>query len=283
VDARFAAGKHGLAVDFRVNGTNGMTAVRPLSALFAIALALVFAAPVSAAPGFFERLLGGRLGSVQEGSYLAGDKVHFALERDGRDFLLRFDNDPETFVLYADRTSMGGRVLKYDSGETAIKVAGWGALTLYTDAQPNGLPAMRSGDAQPFAETPVSVQNVQFLAAQEAARLNHVRHLRVAFVVDWSVLETDNDLCAAASNALENAARGIERYAHDGPSRKELLAHVRTVTLATARRPTLTLQDKTLIVTFNPERLYSGSASSRAIARALPIVFAKRPQRTAKD
>ena len=202
-------------------------------------------------------------------SYVAGDKIHFQLERAGHDFLLRFDNDPETFVLYADRTSMGGRVLKYDSGETAIRVANWGALTLYTDGQPNGLPAMRSGDAPSLSATPVSVQNVQFLAAQEAARLGHVRHLHIAFVVDWSVLETDSGLCAAANNALENAARGIERYAHDSGSRKELTSHVRTVTLATGRKPTLTLQDRTLIVTFNPERGYSGCASSRAIARQL--------------
>lgn len=260
-----------------------MTAARPLFAIMAVALALWCIGPASARPGFFERLLDGRLGSVEDGSYVAGDKIHFRLERLGHDFLIRFDNDPETYVLYADRTSMGGRVLKYDSGETAVRVAGWGALTLYTDAQPNGLPAMRSGDAPPLSSAPVSVRNVQFLAAQESARLGHDRHLHIAFVVNWSVLETDSELCAAASNALENAARGIERFAHDAPSRKDLTAHVRTVTLATARRPTLTLQDKTLIVTFNPERGYSGSASSRAIARALPIVFAKKVQRTAND
>lgn len=256
-----------------------MTAARPLFASFAMAFALFCTEPASARPGFFERLLSGRLASVEDGSYVAGDKIHFQLERAGHDFLLRFDNDPETFVLYADRTSMGGRVLKYDSGETAIRVANWGALTLYTDAQPNGLPAMRSGDAPSLSATPVSVQNVQFQAAQEAARLGHVRHLHIAFVVDWSVLETNSGLCAAANNALENAARGIERYARDSRSRKELTSHVRTVTLATGRKPTLTLQDKTLIVTFNPEQPYSGSASSRAIARALPIVFEKRTAR----
>jgi hypothetical protein len=253
-----------------------MIAARPLSLIAAAALALLCASPASSGPSFFERLLGGRLGAVQEGSYAAGDKIHFQLERTGHDFLLRFDTDPETFVLYADRTSMGGRVLRYDSGETAIRVAGWGALTLYTDARPNGLPAVRSGDTPAFAVEPVSVQNVQFVAAQQAARLNKIRHLHIAFVVDWSVLETNSDLCAAASNALENAARGIERFAHDARSRKELTTHVRTVTLATGRRPALTLQDKTLIVTFNPERGYAGSASSRAIARALPIVFAKK-------
>lgn len=260
-----------------------MSAARPLSAILAIVLALLCASPASAGPGFFERLLSGRLGSVQDGAYTAGDKIHFQLERTGRDFLLRFDDDPETFVLYADRTSMGGRVLKYDSGETAIRVAGWGALTLYTDAQPNGLPAMRSGDAPPLSGDAVSVQNVQFLAAQEAERLNRVRRLHIAFVVDWSALETDAALCSAASNALENAARGIERFVHDGRSRKELTSHVRTVTLATARKPMLTLQDKTLIVTFNPERGYSGSASSRAVARALGVVLAKNSRRTAKD
>ena len=58
-------------------------------------------------------------------------------------------------MLYADHASLGGRVLKYDSGETAILVTVWGGLTLYTDAQPSGLPAVRTADAA--APTPPSI------------------------------------------------------------------------------------------------------------------------------
>src|SRR3954471_12691469 len=151
------------------------------------AFALAWLTPSAAHAGFFERLLNGRLGTVQDGLYLAGDQITFQIQRTGKIYLLRFGTDPETFVLSSDHTSLGGRMLKYDSGEIAIRVSGWGALTLYTDAQPNGLPAVRTGDAPAIGPSAVSVKDVQFIAAQEAERLKQQRRLRIAFVVDWSV------------------------------------------------------------------------------------------------
>jgi hypothetical protein len=233
----------------------------------ALALAAMVTGPAKA--GFFERLLGDRLASVEDGTYLAGDKIKFDLVRDGKIFLLRFDGDSETFVLSSDHTSMGARLLKYDSGDTAIRVAGWGALTLYTDWQPNGLPAVRTGDAPPLALRPVSLQDVQFSAAQEAARFADVEHLRIVFLVDWSVLETSGELRATASTALENAARGLEQFVANKDGRKLVTKRLRRVTLATGHRPMLQRQDRTLIVTFNPEQGYSGCLSSRAVVRAL--------------
>src|SRR5262249_23534250 len=85
-----------------------------------VGLAVAAAAPAHA--GFFERLLGGRLASVQDGQYVAGDKIRFQIQRDGKNYLMRFDGDPEVFVLSSDHTSLGGRMLKYDSGETALRV-----------------------------------------------------------------------------------------------------------------------------------------------------------------
>ena len=230
-------------------------------------------APGPAHAGLFERIFGERVAPVQDGAYIAADKIKFALQRAGKNYLLRFDGDPETYVLHADHTSLGARMLRYDSGETALKVAGWGGLTLYTDWQPNGLPAVRTGDAAPFAPSPVTLKDVQFLAAQDAQRLAKERHLRVPFVVNWSVLETDGALRATASEAIENTARGIERFVHDRQSRKMLMSRVRRVTFATGTHPMLSLQGKVLIVTFNPERGYFGCASSRAVARQLPTLL----------
>ena len=223
--------------------------------------------------GLFERIFGERVAPVRDGAYIAADKIKFALQRAGKNYLLRFDGDPEIYVLHADHTSLGGRMLKYDSGETGLKVAGWGGLTLYTDWQPNGLPAVRAGDAGPFAPSPVTLKDVQFLAAQDAERLAHERHLRVPLVVNWSVLETDGALRATASEAIENAARGIERFVHDRQTRKLLMGRVRTVAFATGTRASLVLKDKALIVTFNPERGYLGRASSREIARELSTLL----------
>ncbi len=206
---------------------------------------------------------------MEDGEYLAGDKIRFQIQRDGKNFLLKFDGDPEVFVLSSDHTSLGGRMLKYDSGETALRVAGWGALTLYTDSEPNGLPAVHVADAPPLSPTPMSVKDVQFIAHQQAEKFQHERHLRVVFIVDWSVLETDANLRATASEAMENAAHGLDHFIQDTRARKMVGTRLRRVTLATGTKPSLKLQQKTLIVTFNPERGYSGCFSSRAVAHEL--------------
>jgi hypothetical protein len=253
--------------------TRGAMRAQFFSRLIVVGLVLGAAAPAHA--GFFERLLGGRLASVEDGEYLAGDKVRFQLQRDGNNFLLRYDGDPEVFVLSSDHTSLGARLLRYDSGETAMRVAGWGALTLYTDWQPNGLPAERVGDAPPLSPSQMSLQDVQFIAAQAAEKFRHERHIRIVFIVDWSVLETNATLRAVASAAMENAAQGLDRFVQEEHARKLVASHVRRVTLATGTKPGLRLQDRTLIVTFNPEQGYSGCASSRAIVHELAGVLSE--------
>src|SRR6202000_1193717 len=98
---------------------------------------------------------------------------------DGDNFLLRFDGNPEVFVLYTAHVSMGGRELKYDSGETAMQVAGWGGMTLYTDSAPNGFPAVRTGDAGASSTPNVSLPAMQNAAADEAEHLAYMRGLRL--------------------------------------------------------------------------------------------------------
>jgi len=229
--------------------------------------------PVLAQAGLLERLTMGRLAAVQSGTYLAGDKLKFDLLQVGVNFLLRFDGSREVFVLYSDHASLGSRILKYDSGETAARVAGWGGLTLYTDTQPNGLPAVRVGDAPALSPPTLSVAEMENVANVETRHLASSRKLHIEFTADWSVLETNAELRAMALDAMENAARGLDRFAKGASARGIVSSHINAVTLATGLRPTISLHGKTLIVTFNPERGYFGRASSRAIARALAKVL----------
>jgi hypothetical protein len=214
-----------------------------------------------------------RLAYVQPGTYLAGDTVAFELSEDNGNYLLRFKGSPEVFVLYADHGSLGSRLLKYDSGETALNVSGWGGMTLYTDTAPQGLPAVRTGDT--LAPTPplVSIQDMQNAAGDEAERLAYVRRINVQFTADWNALNENAGSRAFAFETMENTAHGIERFSSGTGQRDAFTKHVSTVTIVPGSKPTLGLNGRNLVVTFNPNHGYAGCASSRAIARALASVL----------
>jgi hypothetical protein len=215
------------------------------------------------------RLSSDRLGQVDAGTYLAGDRVAFALDSTGANYLLSFAGAPEIFVLHSDSASLGGRVLKYDTGETALSVSGWGALTLFTDSAPSGLPAVRTGDFSTPVQPAVSLQEVQDAAADDAGQLTALQRLSLAFSADWAALSASAQARAIALDAIENVTRGIERFCQSPRGRNVISRRIAAVDLTVAGRPTVTLDGRTLIVTFNPDLGYEGRASSRSIAFAL--------------
>lgn len=233
-----------------------------------LALACFASVGARAETALSERLSSEKLGAVQPGEYQADD-VHFSLSKDGSSYLLHYDGDPEVFVLYSDFTSLGGRALKYDSGETALQVTGWGGITLYTDAHPGGLPAERSGDSDPPELQPVSLSDMQSATSDESDHLAYTCRLNVQFNADWNALQNNDALRARAFDALENTARGIERFAAKPAARKAFAEHFNRVLIETGKKPLLSTSDKTLVASFNPDTGWRGRASSRAIARAL--------------
>jgi hypothetical protein len=252
---------------------------RPILAVAACA-AMVFASwavpPARAQDSMSQRLSMDRLAAIQPGAYMAGDSVRFVLIPANGAFLLRVQDSPEIYILYADHASLGGRILRYDSGETAIQVAVWGGITLYTDAQPGGLPAVRIGDAGLPSPPLLGTSDMQNATADEAQHLGYSRHLQLAFNVDWNGLG-DGYTRAYAFDALQNAGRGIERFA-SSPAGRDAVAHrIDTVTLApTGGRPGVNISGRMLVVYFNSSRGFAGCASSRVIARQLYGMLAPR-------
>jgi hypothetical protein len=210
-----------------------------------------------------------RIATIRTGTYAAGDQIRFSLDRYAAHYLLRFDNEPEIYVVYADHGSLGGQVLKYDSGATALKVAGWGAITLYTDSQPSGLPAERTGDSMAPVLAQISLSAMQGAAEDEAEHLSYVRRLHLSFTADWPALAADPGLRLLAFDTMQNTARGIDRFAANGAARAALAAKIDTVRIMIGAKPTLELHGRVLNVTFNPSQGFAGRASSRGIARAL--------------
>ncbi len=245
-----------------------------LAALVALGIVLAFAVPTFAQDDGGQLSLD-RLAYIQPGTYLAGDSIGFTLDGAGGNYLLRFRGASEVFVLYVDRGSLGGRVLKYDSGETALNVSGWGGMTLYPDTAPQGLPAVRTGDSQPPSPPSISLQDMQNAAGDEGERLGYVRRLNVQFTADWNAIDSNPNARGFAFDALENAARGIERYTASGGARDAFTRRISTVMITLGSKPTIGLNGRTLIVTFNPGWSFAGRASSRAIAHALGSVLSR--------
>jgi hypothetical protein len=215
------------------------------------------------------RLSSDRLGHIEPGTYQAGDATEFELATTGSAYLMRCNGSSEVFVLTPDSAPMGGRVLRYDSGETALQVSGWGGVTFYTDADPGGLPAVRTGSVSAFLLPDVTEADIRAAADDLAGTIERTHKLDLAFSVDWSSVPDTSRARARALDAMENIARGVERLARSLRSRQILSRRISEILVAGAGTPAVKLNGNTLFITFNPESAFAGRASSRAIASAL--------------
>ena len=143
---------------------------RTFALLFGAVLAC--AAATQARAAMFDRLQQQHFGDIAPGSYQAGDKIRFTLDRYQNQFLMRFAGQPEVYVLYADFASLGGRVLRYDSGGVAIQVTGWGALTVYTDNARAIALYEKAGFAHEGTHRAYALRAGRFVDAHAMARLH---------------------------------------------------------------------------------------------------------------
>jgi len=240
---------------------------------FAVLLCVCLAGAAHAQSEMSRRLNSEHVGDIDPGTYAANHTV-FTLDTYGDKYLIRFNGDPEIYVLYADHAPLGGRALKYDSGQTVIRVAGWGGLTLYTETAPGGVPAERTGDALPPSLGPISLADMQNASEDEAEHLAYSRRVRLAFTADWNALAGDARLRAICFDAMENASRGIDRFLTIPKGREAFAKRVDQVRMALGTKPLMFLSGKTLNITFNAQMGFAGRASSLGITRALGQLLA---------
>ena len=210
-----------------------------------------------------------RLGHMEPGTYLAGESDAFELTSDGSSYFLRYSGSPEVFVLSAENAPMGARVFRYDSGETALQVSGWGGVTLYTDRAPKGLPALRTGLAQTPSLPPVAPEDIRAADTDMAALIGRVDGIDLSFSLDWSNVPESSAARSLALDAIENIARGIERMGRWPRWRQALSRRISEIMLTEGPTPAVKLSGRKLLITFNPDKGYEGRASSRSIVNAL--------------
>ena len=235
--------------------------------------------PPGTPPGMASRLAAERVGPLQPGLYSAGDGNFILAPYGSGRYLLRFSGRAENFVLSMDRGSLGAKLLKYDTGTTALRVSVWGGMTLYTQDAPQGLPATYQGAAPAPGAMEVSADELNTALGDEASHLVYVQNVALKFSADPAVLSADGETRGRAFDALVNAAMGIERYLAFNPSGHRTLAkRVNSVKLAEGGKPTVTISGQTLLVSFVPGEGHEGHASSLAIQQELAKLLAVTPR-----
>jgi hypothetical protein len=247
-------------------------------AFLLLAAGISASGPARAADPMAARLSAERVGGIAAGTYAAdaadgAGGRQFLLEPYGDKYLLRFLGEQEIFVLTVDRASLGARLLKYDTGATALRVSVWGALTLYTYDAPGGVPASRQGDAPIPSLTPVSAPDLNAAMQDESKHLRYSQNINLHFLADPGVMADDGEARAVAFDTLTNTVRGIERFLVQPAARKALTPRIDSVRLAEGAKPTVLIAGHSLMVSFVPDEGYEGRASSHAIAHALGKLF----------
>jgi hypothetical protein len=215
------------------------------------------------------RLSAERLGDVETGSFSAGENLNFTLEPYGDKFLLRFTDSPESYVLSVERIFLGGRILRYDTGATALRVSVWGGMTLYTAGAPNGLPTTRISDDLPQPRLPVSRDDLVAALADEESHLTYTLGLHLRFSAEPALLSSNNDRRGLAFDTLISTAAGIEHLMATPAGRQALAKKFDTVRIVQSAKPGVSLSGKTLLVSFAPAAGPAGRASSREVALEL--------------
>ena len=113
-------------------------------------------------------------------------------------------------------------MLKYDTGEVALQVAGWGGLTLYTEDERGGVPAERADDeTDNFEPAPVAAKDVKGFALKLAQDLEQAHDFGVGFAADWDEIAQGDGVRALAVDAMRNAAYALDRLA-ERPEREAI-------------------------------------------------------------
>ena len=202
----------------------------------------------------------------QSGNYLAGDTMRFTLDRYREFERLRFTGNDEIYYLTIEPAALGGRVLKYDTGDVALQVAGWGGVTVYTREKPNGVPAERLGDAAQPLESAAS-PDAKTLAQRLSEEIQARTGLTIGFRANWDALGQSDVARALASDAIRNATLAIERIATSRRVGQQLFMQFGVVRIASANEPGAVIGDKLLTIHIATSRGFAGRPSSIAIAK----------------
>lgn len=257
----------------------GATIIRPYLCFAAGLFALVLAALFIAVPETEVRAQAVASGALSlgdesaaaapaDGFYYANDDFKFTIAHKYGVTLMRFAGDDEVFVLSMERAAVGGRILKYDTGDVALQVTGYGAVTLYTSTAPGGLPVDRTGDGQVITFPVPTMSQLRAQATRFSHLLEQVTNVAATFDADWSRID-DEAARYLTLDAMRITLRALRGLCANRVNEAQLSARVHAVRILRGDRPAIALRNGMLAVTIAPVLGLRGRLSSLATARAI--------------
>jgi len=233
--------------------------------LSAVAMAMTAAAaPMS----LHEAFMGGHLADQPTGPptarYQTDEGGIFILDRSSPKTLLKFENDPEIWVLDRTRGPHGDWIYRNDLGEEMLRATTLGGLTVFTVRRPEGSAAAFDGVSPPLRIGPVNPVQLTDRFYQDSIRASRYARHEIGF-------ETGKDADIPSSAALADAAAVASQAIVDVASRPNgrlILSRIDNVVITQGGKPNAVLQKDRLVVTIVPKQGVAGRPSSRRIERA---------------
>ena len=222
------------------------------------------AAPLSLREALMGQHLGERSDAPVIGRYETDEGGAFVLDRSTGKPLLKFDDNPEIWVLQPAPGPRGDTIYRNDLGEPMLRATRLGGMTVFTQKRPDGSAAALDGASSPLRVATLSLPGLFTRFYQASVRASRAAQHQVGF-------ETREDAEPATAPYLADAALVASEALADlaaQPAGKSLLAHISDVVIAQGPRPSAALQKGVLTITIVPSQGVAGRPSSRRIERA---------------
>ena len=197
--------------------------------------------------------------------YLAGQGASFIFDRSvvAPEALLKFDDSPEVWVLQPSPAPRGDTIWRNDVGDPVLRVTRLGGVTLFTQREPEGMPAALIGDAEDLQTPPVIPISVMLQRSTQASyRTSRVALHAVTFDL-INVTPTTSPLFLDAITITSDALVRLGR-------RKEarlFLTKLEKVQFLPGAKPDVGFNGAVLTITVAPSKGYAGRPSSDRITK----------------
>jgi hypothetical protein len=243
---------------------------RKLASLGGVVAALVLGAPALAAPFLNISPFGDNRGAPTPpvARYVAVQGSTFIFDRggSGQQALLKFDDNPEVWVLQPSPAPRGDTLYKNDAGDPVLRITRLGGVTLFTSQEPEGMPVALLGDADDLLPPPMIPMSVLVQrAAQASFRAGRAAQHPITFDVPGpSVTPLSVPLF---SDAFAVAADALTRLGHRVDARP-FLARLDKVQFITGPKPDVSVNGAVMTITVTPGKGFAGRPSSDRMVKA---------------
>lgn len=195
--------------------------------------------------------------------YVSEDGHSFVLDRSQPRPLLRFEDNPEVWVLHPQPAPRGDVIFKNEFGEPVLRATRLGGVTLFTPHRPGGEAVSLAGEGVSLRLLPIGPHALLMRLAQASARIS--RAARRTVVVEAEATPASSALMADAAMVTSVAlARMTEKK--DG---RRLLAGIEKVMLVEGKKPSAKMNaEGELLITVAPQQGVAGRPSSHRIVMA---------------